>query len=104
MKDDCIGIDVKYEGTFLYGKLEGKCVITIDNKDRLIAEFKDGKYFGKSTYYHDGYIYNYIGEGGSQYSYKTERVHGSFVRQDEAYYAPDGTPIMAMNIHDNPIF
>ena len=42
---------VKYEGTFLNDKLEGTCVITIDGKDKLIAEFKEGKYYGKSTLY-----------------------------------------------------
>ena len=55
------GSRLKYEGTFLNDKLEGTCVITIDNKDKLIAEFKDGKYHGKSTYYHEGMIRNSTG-------------------------------------------
>ena len=55
------GKEVKYEGTFLNDKLEGTCVITIDRKVKLIAEFKEGKYFGKSTLYHDGGVKNWLG-------------------------------------------
>ena len=57
-----LGSEVKYEGSFLDDKLEGKCIITIDKRERLIAEFKGGKYFGKSTFYHDGHIYNSLGQ------------------------------------------
>ena len=89
------GKEVKYEGTFLNDKLEGKCVITIDNRCKLIAEFKEGQYFGKSTYYSDGIIYNSLKQGDVYIQRPT--------RQEHAFYASDGAPIMAMQMNENPL-
>ena len=50
------GSSLKYEGTFLDDKLEGICVITIDNRDKFIAEFHAGKQFGRATLYHEGKV------------------------------------------------
>ena len=55
------GKEVRYEGTFLNDKLEGTCVITIGKDAKLIAEFKEGKYFGKSTLYRGGSVWNWLG-------------------------------------------
>ena len=52
------GSPVKYEGTFIDDKLEGLCVITIDNRDKFVAEFKAGKQFGKATLYQEGKVRN----------------------------------------------
>ena len=72
---------MRYEGTFFNDKLEGTCVITVDNNLKLVAEFKEGKYFGKSTLYIRSVVWNYLGQTGPSHE-----------AGQNPFYEEDGTP------------
>ena len=85
------GKKVRYEGTFLNDKLEGTCVITA-GEDSLIAEFREGKYFGKSTLYKNGGVWNWLGKNKGDSTKKSGESRNAF-------YKDDGTPEMAFKLN-----
>ena len=61
-----------------------------DEKNFTVGEFRAGKKFGKSTYYVDGRVDNYLFDQNENYASKNVTDMGG------AFYRKDGTPLNAV--------